>query len=388
MQISDTSLNDSCTETSPLDPLAVELQSKTMKEHCNLQAAHHKKLSDPLADVSRSGRGRMGRCMGVKIASIGSYVPPNRVTNEDLISLGCDSEWIYRRTGILERRRAEDEQATSDLAYEAIQDCLHRAGIEASDVDLLVCATMTPDYPTPSTACLLQRRLRCVAPAFDMNAACAGFMYALVTAAHFVQCGTARNAIVVGCEVMSRTVDPCDIKTYPLFGDGAGAVLLQSHADSDKNTHGLLSYTLGSEGDREALCIPAGGSREPLTTASLDQHRQFLQMDGRNVFVWAVRVVADSIQDVLHAAGIPAEAIDCVVLHQANIRIVDAAVSSFAFDKRKVYVNLDKYGNTSAASIPLALADAQAQGLIRRGNLVLLCGFGAGLTWGTTLIRW
>jgi 3-oxoacyl-[acyl-carrier-protein] synthase-3 len=322
------------------------------------------------------------------MAATGAYVPPQIVTNDDLSVLGCDSEWIIKRTGISERRRATEDQAASDLAYEAILSCLKQADVAPNEIDLLICATMTPDFNTPSTACLLQRRLECIAPAFDLNAACAGFMYALITGANFVRTGFARNAIVVGSEIMSRTVDTEDIKTYPLFGDGAGAVLLQPDCRADGPPKGILSFTLGSEGDSQALCIPGGGSREPLNIQSLEKKRQYLQMDGRNVFIWAVRIVADSIQDVLSASGLTAADIDCVILHQANIRIVDAAVSSFDIPKEKVFVNLDKYGNTSAASIPLALDDAHRQGAVHEGDLVLMCGFGAGLTWGTALVRW
>ncbi|MEQ1828231.1 MAG: beta-ketoacyl-ACP synthase III [Pirellula sp.] len=324
----------------------------------------------------------------MNIAATGSCVPKQIVTNDDLAELGCDSDWIIKRTGISERRRAAADQASSDLAYEAILACLDQASVSSTDVDLLICATMTPDFITPSTACILQRRLDCIAPAFDLSAACAGFMYALITGAQYVRSGMARNAIVVGSEVMSRVVDTKDIKTYPLFGDGAGAVLLQPSGTHDMNSQGLVSFTLGSEGDCNALCVPGGGSREPLTQDALNAGRQYLQMDGRNVFVWAVRVVVDSINDVLASSKILATEIDCVIMHQANIRIVDAAISSFAIPKEKVFINLDKYGNTSAASIPLALDDANRQGMIKRGDMVLLCGFGAGLTWGTALIRW
>jgi 3-oxoacyl-[acyl-carrier-protein] synthase-3 len=337
--------------------------------------------------ISQSGRGRMGSCLGVRIAATGSYVPDLIVTNEDLASLGCDSDWIVQRTGIRERRVASPDQATSDLAYEAILRCLRQSGVNARDVDLLICATMTPDFATPSTACLLQQRLGCIAPAFDVNAACAGFMVALITAAQYVRTGLAKNAIVVGSEVMSRTVDRTDIKTYPLFGDGAGAVLLQPSATADGES-GILSFTLGSEGNAEALCIPGGGSREPISQSMLDQSRQFLKMDGRSVFVWAVRVVEDSIRDVLAAANVKPSEISAIILHQANIRIIDAAIKSLDVPKDRVFVNLDRYGNTSAASIPLVLDDAYQQGAIHKGDLVLLCGFGAGLTWGTSLIRW
>jgi 3-oxoacyl-[acyl-carrier-protein] synthase III len=344
------------------------------------------------ATLSGSRRGRVGKCPGVRIASTGSYVPDQVVTNEDLASLGCDSEWIVRRTGIRERRIASADQASSDLAYNAIIACLDQAHVEPAEVDLVVCATMTPDFATPSTASLIQQRLNCIAPAFDLNAACAGFMFAFITAAQYVRSGLAKHAIVVGAEVMSRTVDRNDIKTYPLFGDGAGAVLLQPIENMEdvrgESASGIISFTLGSEGNAHALCLPGGGSREPISQALLDQSRQYLKMDGRSVFIWAVRIVEDSIRDALVAANIQAEDLDAVILHQANIRIIDAAISSFHIPREKVFVNLDRYGNTSAASIPLVLDDAHRQGSIQRGDLVMMCGFGAGLSWGAALVRW
>ena len=398
--------------------------------------------SQPAMNRRLSGRSRMGSCLGVRIAATGSYVPDKTVTNEDLAALGCDSDWIVQRTGILERRWAAAGQAASDLGYEAAIRCLTNADVAASEVDLIVVATMTPDFFTPSTACLLQRRLNCISPAMDINAACAGFMYALVTAANYVQNGMAKKALVVGTEVMSCTINPADIKTYPLFGDGAGAALLIADAGlqhdtqhdaqaSDRNVNtnshsnnsshsntssrvvlgkaphilventpltnrlhegsvpGLLAYTLGSEGSgAELLSIPGGGSRQPLTHQGLDVGQQYLQMDGRGVFKWAVRVVDDSCRDCMVYAGYDFSQVDLVLLHQANIRIIDSAVRNFGIPSDRVFVNLDRYGNTSAASIPLALDDANSQGRLRRGDHILLCGFGAGLAWGTALMRW
>jgi len=349
-----------------------------------------------------SGRSKLGKLMGVKIAATGSYVPEQVVTNEDLNALGCDSDWIVQRTGIRERRRAAPGQATSDLAYAAAVDCLANANVQAEEVDLILVATITPDFLTPSTACLLQRQLGCVAPAMDINAACAGFMYGLVTAANFIKTGAAKKALIIGSEVMSNTINPSDIKTYPLFGDGAGAALLvaddTSVDDSSDETSGqlagqltsgLLAYTLGAEGcGGQMLCIPGGGSRAPLTAEGIDHGQQYLTMDGRGVFKWAVRVVNDSCRDCLLYAGVDFSDIDRVILHQANIRIIDSAVSDFGIPSDRVVVNLDRYGNTSAASIPIALDDANRQGLLKRGDNVLLCGFGSGLSWGTALIRW
>lgn len=339
-----------------------------------------------LAARAAVGRGRMGAVAGVRVAATGSYVPEEVVSNADLAALGCDSEWIIRRTGIETRRRAADSQATSDLCYAAAKTCMQEAGVTADQIDLILVATITPDHPTPSTACHLQRMLGAVAPAMDVNAACAGFMYAMVTAAQFIKAGNSRCALIVGADLMSRTVNPKDKKTYPLFGDAAGAMLLQ--ADSNE-FDGIISYQLGSEGcGGEMLCIPAGGTRRPLTPDVYADGGQYLRMDGRNVFKWAVRVFDESAKAVLSHAGVAADELGLVVLHQANQRIIDSAVSDLNVPPEKVFVNLDRYGNTSGASIPLALDEAARSGRIKPNDLVLLCGFGAGLAWGTALLRW
>ena len=338
----------------------------------------------PLAKPGQvSGRSRLGRLTGIEIMATGSYVPETVVANEDLAELGFDSEWIVQRTGIRQRRRASPDQATSDLALRAAQQCLQRAGVSPAEVDLIVVATITPDQASPSTACHLQRALGCVAPAMDINAACAGFMYALVTAGQFVANGSAKCALVVGAEVMSRTINPADQKTYPLFGDGAGAVLLRATEDQSK---GLLSYTLGAEGcGGQLLCIPSGGSRMPLTVEAIESGEHYLRMEGRSVFKWAVRVVTDSLQDCLTHSGLDIDQINLMILHQANMRIIESAVSDFAIDRDKVFVNLERYGNTSAASIPIALDEAFTSGALKPGELAMLCGFGSGLAWGTAI---
>ncbi|WP_153557051.1 beta-ketoacyl-ACP synthase III [Roseimaritima sediminicola] len=328
----------------------------------------------------------MGQLLGVRVAATGSFVPEQIVTNEDLAALGCDSDWIVRRTGIQQRRRAAEGQATSDLCYEAALRCMRDAGVTAEDIDLIVVATMTPDNPTPSAACHLQRRLGAIAPAMDINAACAGFMYGLVTGAQFVSTGSSQCVLVVGADVMTGAIDPDDKKTFPLFGDGAGAALL---VPDQPEGAGILSYQLGSEGcGGELLCIHAGGSRKALSPAAWQAGEQYLRMDGRAVFKWAVRLFAESADDVLQAADLRAEDLKLVVLHQANQRIIDSAVSDLAVDAERVYVNLDRYGNTSGASIPLALDEAVREGRLNRGDHVLLCGFGSGLAWGTALLRW
>lgn len=336
--------------------------------------------------IAPSGRGRMGQALGVRVAATGSYVPDQIVTNEDLAALGCDSEWIVRRTGIRQRRRAADNQATSDLCYEAAVRCLKAADVAPQSVDLILVATITPDHLTPSTACHLQRRLGSVAPAMDVNAACAGFMFGLITGAQFVATGNASRVLVVGADVMSRTINPDDKKTFPLFGDAAGAALLTPDRPEGS---GILAYTLGAEGcGGELLSIPAGGSRTALTPEAWACGGQYLQMDGRAVFKWAVRTIAESSTDVLNAAGLAPSQMQQVILHQANQRIIDSAVADLGFAPEALFVNLDAYGNTSGASVPLALDEALAAGNIRRGDHVLLSGFGAGLAWGTAVLRW
>lgn len=344
--------------------------------------------------------GRMGRVGGIRIAGTGSYTPEHIVTNEDLAALGCDSEWIVRRTGIRQRRHAADHQATSDMCFIAATRCLENAGVSVDDVDLVLVATITPDHQTPSTACQLQGRMGIAAPAMDLSVACSGFTYALVTAAQFIAAGNAKNVLVVGADLMTRTVDPNDKKTFPLFGDAAGAVLVtptptgpegRSHNASDAGpaADGLVSYQLGSEGIcGEMLCVPAGGSRQPLTPAAYAAGEHYMKMDGRNVFKWAVRVVDESAKDVMKHAGVTSDQLALLILHQANQRIIDSAVAGLSIDPKKVFVNLDQYGNTSAASIPLALDEAVRDGRLQRGDLVLLSGFGAGLAWGTMLLRW
>lgn len=322
---------------------------------------------------------------GVQVLSTGAYAPSNVVRNEDLAELGFDADWIVQRTGIHERRHALPDEVTSDLAFEAATRCLEAADTSISEVDLILVGTVTPDRPMPSTACILQQKLGSNAPAMDMNAACSGFIYALATGAQFVKTGHSERVLVIGADLMSRIVNPADKKTYPLFGDGAGAVLLGPGSDEQ----GLISYMMGADGEGAGLlCVPAGGTEEPTSASTIESKRQFLHMDGRPVFKWAIRTVADALRETLHHAGRKIEDIDTLVLHQANIRIVDAVIDELGVNPTKAVVNVDQYGNTSAGSIPLALSEAHQQDRIHRGDLVLMCGFGAGLTWGTALLRW
>ncbi len=324
--------------------------------------------------------------LGVQILSSGSYVPERVVTNQDLREThGFDPEWIVNRTGIYERRFALPHQATSDLCIEAALRCLKAADREPSDVDLLVLATFTPDMAFPATANLVQDRLKLACPAFDVQAACAGFVFALVIAAQFVGTGNSRCALVVGGDCNSRVINPKDQKSFPLFGDGAGAVLLAP----GNPTQGLVAYQLGSDGSGgDLLSRPACGSRIPPSTEVLEQGLHYLTMDGRAVFKWAVRILADSSLAVLAHAVCQVRDIRWFIPHQANVRIIHAASDVLGFHRDAVYKNLERFGNTSAGSIPIALDELNRDGAIERGDLLLTSGFGAGLNWGTVLWRW
>lgn len=326
------------------------------------------------------------RLMGVQIVGTGSYVPDIVVSNEEMsASLGFDADWIYQRTGIKQRRHAPPEMATSDLAVEAAKRCLEAAEVRPGDVDLVVLGTFTPDMPFPATACEIQHRLGIQAPAMDLQAACAGFMYALVVGMQFVATGCSRRALVIGADTNSRILNPRDQRTYPLFGDGAGAVLVAPGSPEQ----GLLSYTLGSDGSGgDLLNRPMGGSRIPPTCAGIERDLQYMQMDGRAVFKWACRVLNETILAVVQDAGLTIDDIHLVVAHQANIRIIRAATDVLGISRDKVFINLDRYGNTSAGSVPLALDEACSEGRVRRGDQIILSGFGAGLLWGTALMRW
>jgi len=323
---------------------------------------------------------------GVRVVGTGSYVPDGIVTNDHLHQrLGFDSDWIVKRTGILERRHALPHQATSDLCYQAAKKCIDRAGVKTSDIDLCLLATFSPDMSFPSTACLVQDQLKLNCPAVDMQAACAGFMYALITGAAYIVSGASDLALVIGGDCNSRITNPDDIKTYPLFGDGAGAVLLAK----GRPDQGILSYSMGADGSGgDLLSRPACGSRLPATPELLEKGMQYMYMDGRAVFRWAVAILCDTIQDVLAHSHLTPEQIDLYIPHQANIRIINAAIDVLHIPRSRVFNNLDRYGNTSAGSVPLALDEAVEEGRVKPGNLIVLSGFGAGLTWGTTVMRW
>jgi 3-oxoacyl-[acyl-carrier-protein] synthase-3 len=324
--------------------------------------------------------------MGLKIVGTGKYLPDAVVSNDHLHArLGFDSDWIVKRTGILERRHVLPNQATSDLCVEAANDCFAKTGLTAKDCDLLVLGTFTPDMSFPSTACLVQDRLGLVGPAIEIEAACAGFMYALITAAAYVASGQSDRALVIGGDANSRVLNPDDIKTYPLFGDGAGAVILER----GRPDQGIVAYSMGADGSGGPLLQrEACGSRLPVTAQLIDEKKHFMYMDGRAVFRWAVDILNETIKEVLDFAGYTTADVDLYVAHQANIRIINAAIDVLHIPRSKVFNNLDKYGNTSAGSIPIALDEALADNRLKRGQLCMMSGFGAGLAWGTALIRW
>lgn len=330
-------------------------------------------------------RAPLRRLTGIQIVGTGSYLPDNVVTNEALASLGCDAEWIIQRTGIRERRHAPPEVSTSDMAVAAAENCLAACDVPRDEIDVLVLATLSPDYLLPATAPGIQHRLGLNCAAMDVNAACAGFMYALVTGMQYVATGASRYALVIGSDTNSRVMNPSDKKTYPLFGDGAGAVLVTKGSPEQ----GLLSYTLGADGSGERLLVrPEGGSRASIIPGGEVSLGWFVRMDGRPVFKWAVRLLQDSSQQVLDAAGYSKDDVRAWIWHQANVRILDAASDAMEIDRERVVCNLVRYGNTSAGSVPIALDEAFREGRFSQGDLVLMCGFGGGLSWGTTLMRW
>lgn len=324
--------------------------------------------------------------MGVRVIASGSYVPDRVLNNDHLHArFGFDSEWIVKRTGILERRHALPHQATSDLCIEAANRCIAQAGIARKDIDLLVLATFTPDMSFPSTACIVQDKIGLVCPAVEMEAACAGFMYALITGAAYIVAGVSDLALIIGGDCNSRILNPNDIKTYPLFGDGAGAVLLTRGSPEQ----GILAYSMGADGSGGPLLTrEACGSRLPPTPELLAEGKHYMFMDGRAVFRWAVEILCDTVKDVLATAHLTPQDVDLYIPHQANIRIINAALDVLQIPRAKVFNNLEKYGNTSAGSIPLALDEALQEGRLKPGQLAILSGFGAGLAWGTALIRW
>lgn len=327
------------------------------------------------------------RLIQAGILGVGSYVPERVLTNKDLEDIvETNDQWIVSRTGIKERRIAEPEQAASDLAIEAARSAIGDAGIMPEDIGMIIVATSTPDMYFPSTACLVQDKLKCVnAAAFDLGAACTGFIYAMVVAQQFINTGSMKHVLVIGSEILTRIVNWQDRTTCVLFGDGAGAVVM-GPVEQGK---GIIATHMAAEGDSElVLTLPGCGSRIPLTPESVQMGNHFISMKGKEVYKYAVRVMEEGTNQVLQKAGMTTEDIDLFIPHQANIRIIDHAAKKLNLPMEKVLANVDRYGNTSAASVPIALDEAVKQGRVKSGDNVLLIGFGAGLTCAAALVKW
>lgn len=323
----------------------------------------------------------------VGIIGLGSYTPEKIMTNDDLEKIvETSNEWIVSRTGIEERRIASADQATSDLAYEAAKKALENAKVSAEDLDLIIVATMTPDYFSPATAAIVQNKLGAnKAAAFDLSSACAGQVYALVVAQNFIATGAYKKVLVIGAETLSKFLDWTDRNTCVLFGDGASAMVLGEVEEG----YGIESFDLGADGSGEqALLIPAGGSRNPATEETVASKSHVLKMNGREVFKFAVNVMPETILKTLEKASWKLEDIDLFVPHQANYRIISAAAKKLALPEERFYMNLNKYANTSGATIGLALAEAHGKGLVKKGDKLVFVGFGAGLSYASISMKW
>jgi 3-oxoacyl-[acyl-carrier-protein] synthase-3 len=321
------------------------------------------------------------------ITGVGSYVPEKILTNADLEKMvDTSDEWITTRTGIKERRIAAEGEFTSDLATKAAQKAMEMAGVTADQIDLIIVSSITPDMPFPNTACLVQEKIGARrVPAFDIEAACSGFLYALEVGQTFITSRTFETVLVIGAEKLSSITNWKDRNTCVLFGDGAGAAILQNRALS----HGLLTTVLGADGAKaELLSMPGGGSRHPATPQTVLDGLHFLRMDGKETFKNAVQAMCSAANEVLNRCEIDITKIKCVIPHQANRRIIDAVGERLGATPEQLFINLHKYGNTSAASVAIALDEAVRSGRITRGDLILIVAFGAGLTWGAAIIEW
>lgn len=320
------------------------------------------------------------------ITGWGAYVPARVLTNADLERMVATSdEWIVTRTGIRERRIASPEETTLSMATEAARQAVATAGLDPAQLDLVIVATTTPDYLMPATASLLQAAIGASrAGAFDLVAACSGFVYALSVGAQFIKAGTARAVLVVGVDALTRWLDFTDRSTCVLFGDGAGAVVLEASTEDE----GVLSTVLGSDGSGAMHLYLDGFPELLLANGSLPPKRPVMRMDGREVFRFSVRIIGEAAAEAIARAGLTLDEVDLLIPHQANLRIIDAAVKRLGLPWEKVWVNLDRYGNTSAASVPLGIAEAAEQGVLRPGMNVVLVAFGAGLAWAASVVRW
>jgi 3-oxoacyl-[acyl-carrier-protein] synthase-3 len=320
------------------------------------------------------------------IIGLGKYLPDKVLTNKDLERIvDTTDEWIVTRTGIRERRIARSDEATSDMATEAAKKALASANLKPEDIDLIIVATITPDMFFPATACLVQEKIGArQVPAFDISVACSGFIYGLAIANQFISSGAYKHALVIAAEKLSAVTDWTDRNTCVLFGDGAGAAVL-----GPVEKGGILSVYLGADGKQgELIKLPAGGSRIPATRKSIEDKLHFIKMNGAELFKHAVRIMADAGMEATRPLGLKAEDVSLIIPHQANVRILNAAAKRMGISEDKIYLNIDKYGNMSAASSAIALVEAVEEGRIKRGEKVLLDAFGGGLTWGAIVIEW
>ena len=330
-----------------------------------------------------------------RLLGTGSFLPPVTRTNIDLEKLvDTNDTWIRERTGIRERRVAPEGMVTSDMAAEAAKRALEAAELSPRDLDLIVVATVTPDMPMPATAVFVQQKLGATCAAFDLSAACAGFIYGLTIADQFVRGGAAKHVLVIGVELLSRVVNWADRTTCVLFGDGAGAAIVgptdggTTLGPSDRGPRGILGTRLYSDGSlAESLMIPAGGSREPMDEARLHARRNKVHMKGQDIFKAAVRNLYSASQSLVDASGLTNESVDWVVPHQANVRIIDQVTARASYPKEKVLSNIERVGNTSSASIPILLDERVRDGTVKTSDLVLMCALGAGVSWGAALVR-
>ncbi len=321
------------------------------------------------------------------ITGIGSFLPGKVLTNYDLEKIvDTSDEWITQRTGIKERRIVEDGVITSDLAAQASLRAMEDAGVSPKDLDLIIASTITPDHFFPATSCYIQQKIGATrACAFDILAACAGFIYALSIGRSFVDTGAMKTVLVIGAECLSKITDYTDRKTCVLFGDGAGAVIIQKSGTK----HEILDTNLAADGSQaDVLIMPGGGSKHPATLESIQQRMHYIKFKGKEVFKLAINNITNLIYETVEKNGLKLSDIDLIIPHQSNLRIIEATMEKLGLPMEKAFVNIDKYGNTSSASIPIAIDEARKEGRIKKGNIVMLVAFGGGLTWGSSIIRW
>ena len=321
------------------------------------------------------------------ITGIGSYLPNKVLTNYDLEKMvDTSNDWIIQRTGIKERRIVENGVTTSDIATQASLRAMEDAGVSPKDLDMIITSTITPDHIFPSTSCYIQQKIGATrACAFDILAACAGFIYALSIGQSFINSGAMKTVLVVGAECLSKITDYTDRATCVLFGDGAGAVIIQR----DPVKHKILSSILAADGsEADVLIMPGGGARNPASLESVQQRLHYIQFRGKEVFKLAINNITNLILETTRENGLTLDDIDLIIPHQSNLRIIEATMEKLGLPMEKAFVNIDKYGNTSSASVPIAIDEARKEGRLRKGNIVMLVAFGGGLTWGSSVIRW